>query len=100
MFTLAAEAFHKMHKYLKILNFRLDVVVNHICELTGMAIITDICKGNLDTVKLSEHRHGNYRKSKEEIAKALKGNNREEYLFGLKQKLQSYRFYPKENCRM
>jgi hypothetical protein len=85
MLTLAAEASHKMQKYLKILNFRLDVVVNDICGLTGMSIITDICKGNLDPEKLSEHRHGNCRKSKEEIAKALKGNNREDYLFGLKQ---------------
>lgn len=96
MLTLAAEASHKMQKYLKILNFRLDVVVNDICGLTGMAIITDICKGNLDPEKLSEHRHGNCRKSKEEIAKALKGNNREDYLFGLKQELESYQFYQKK----
>jgi transposase len=96
MLTLAAEASHKMQKYLKILNFRLDVVVNDICGLTGMSIITDICKGNLDPEKLSEHRHGNCRKSKEEIAKALKGNNREDYLFGLKQELDSYQFYQKK----
>lgn len=96
MLTLAAEASHKMQKYLKILNFRLDVVVNDICGLTGMAIITDICKGNLDPERLSEHRHGNCRKSKEEIAKALKGNNREDYLFGLKQELESYQFYQKK----
>lgn len=96
MLTLAAEASHKMQKYLKILNFRLDVVVNDICGLTGMAIITDICKGNLDPEKLSEHRHGNCRKPKEEIAKALKGNNREDYLFGLKQELESYQFYQKK----
>lgn len=96
MLDLAAEASLKMQKYLKILNFRLDVVVNDICGLTGMAIITDICKGNLDPEKLSEHRHGNCRKSKEEIAKALKGNNREEYLFGLKQELESYQFYQKK----
>lgn len=96
MLILAAEASHKMQKYLKILNFRLDVVVNDICGLTGMAIITDICKGNLDPEKLSEHRHGNCRKSKEEIAKALKGNNREDYLFGLNQELESYQFYQKK----
>ncbi|MBK7097941.1 MAG: IS110 family transposase [Sphingobacteriales bacterium] len=96
MLTLAAEASHKMQKYLKILNFRLDVVVRDICGLTGMAIISDICKGNLDPEKLSEHRHGNCRKSKEENAKALKGNNREDYLFGLKQELESYQFYQKK----
>jgi len=42
---------------------------------------------------LAEHRHYNCRKPKEEIAKALHGNNREDYLFGLKQELQSYKFY-------
>jgi hypothetical protein len=95
MLTLSAEASHKMQKYLKILNFRLDVMVNDIFGLTGMAITTDICKGNLDPEKLSEHRHGNIRKSKEEIATALNGNNIEDYLFGLKQELESYQFYQK-----
>mgnify|MGYP001461342561 CR=1 FL=1 len=58
-----------------------------------MAIITDICKGHLDPQKLYEHRYENCRKSKEEIAKVLKENNREDYLFGLKQELKSYQFY-------
>jgi len=93
---LAAEASHKMQKYLKLLNFRLDVVVNDICGLTGLAIIADICKGNLDPQKLAEHRHSNCRKSKEEIAKALKGNNRVDFLFGLKQEYESYLFFQKK----
>lgn len=100
MIDLAAEASHKMQKYLKLLNFRLDVVVNDICGLTGLSIISDICKGNLDPEKLSELRHGNCRKSQEEIAKALKGNNRTDFLFGLKQEYESYLFYQKkiEDC--
>lgn len=89
----AAEASHKMQKYLRLLNFRLDVVVKDICGLTGLTIISEICKGNLDPEKLSEHRHYNCRKSKEEIAKALKGNNREDYLFGLKQEYESYQYF-------
>lgn len=93
---LAAEASHKMQKYLKLLNFRLDVVVKDICGLTGLAIIADICKGNLDPEKLSQHRHGNCRKSQEEIAKALKGNNRTDFLFGLKQEYDSYFFFQKK----
>lgn len=93
---LSAEASHKMQKYLKLLNFRLDVVVRDICGLTGLAIIADICKGNLDPEKLSELRHGNCRKSKEEIAKALKGNNRTDYLFGLKQEYECYLFFQKK----
>ncbi len=89
---LASSATHKMQKYLKLLNFRLDVVVKDVCGLTGMNIIEDICKGNLDPYKLAEHRHYNCRKPKEEIAKALHGNNRKDYLFGLKQELENYTF--------
>lgn len=91
--NLSAETSLKMQKYLKLLNFRLDVVVKDICGLTGLAIIADICNGNHDPKKLAEHRHYNCRKSKEEIAKALKGNNRKDYLFGLKQEYESYRFF-------
>lgn len=100
MIDLAAQASHKMQKYLKLLNFRLDVVVNDICGLTGLAIIADICKGNLDPSSLAKHRNGNCKKSEEEIAKALKGNNRTDFLFGLKQEYESYLFYQKqiESC--
>ena len=66
---LASSASHKMQKYLKLLNFRVDVVVNDVCGLTGMKIIADICNGNLDPYSLAEHRHYNCRKPKEEIAK-------------------------------
>jgi transposase len=93
---LAANASRKMQKYLKFLNFRLDVVVKDVCGLTGLAIIEDICKGNLDPEKLSEHRHFNCKKPKEEIAKALHGNNREDYLFGLRQEYESYQYFQKK----
>lgn len=93
---LASSASHKMQKYLKFLNFRLDVVVKDICGFTGLKIIEDICKGNLDPESLAEHRHYNCRKSKEEIAKALHGNNRKDYLFGLKQEYESYMFFQKK----
>lgn len=92
----AASASRKMQKYLKFLNFRLDVVVNDVCGLTGMKIIEDICKGNLDPNDLAKHRHYNCRKSEEEIAKALHGNNRKDYLFGLKQEFETYQFMQKQ----
>ncbi|QAA82296.1 IS110 family transposase [Aequorivita sp. H23M31] len=93
---LAASATHKMQKYLKLLNFRLDVVVKDVCGLTGMKIIEDICKGNLDPLSLAEHRHYNCRKPKEEIASALHGNNRSDYLFGLQQEFEAYKFFQKK----
>lgn len=93
---LASSASHKMQKYLKFLNFRLDVVVKDVCGLTGLKIIEDICKGNLDPESLAKHRHYNCRKSIEEIAKALHGNNRKDFLFGLKQEYESYKFFRKK----
>jgi len=95
----ASSTSHKMQKFLKLLNFRLDVVVKDICGLTGLTIIEEICKGNLDPKELAKHRHYNCRKSEEEIAKALQGNNRQDYLFGLKQEFQAYQFFQKQIAR-
>jgi transposase len=92
----AAAASRRMQKYLKFLNFRLDVVVNDVCRLIGHKIIEDICKGNLDPHLLAQHRHYNCRKSEEEIAKALHGNHRSGFLFGLKQKFETYQFMQKQ----
>lgn len=100
MLGMAAQSSSRMQKYLKLLNFRLDVVVKDVCGLTGMKIIADIVDGNLDPYELAKHRHYNCRKSEEEIAKALHGNNRKDYLFGLKQDYESYHFFKKkiEEC--
>jgi len=90
---LAAQASMRMQKYLKLLNIRLDVVVRDVCGLTGMLIIKDIVNGNLDPISLAKHRHYNCKKSEEEIAKALAGNSRSDYLFGLKQDYDLYQTY-------
>ena len=92
MLGLAAQSSSRMQKFLKLLNFRLDVVVKDVCGLTGMKIISEICNGNLDPYSLASHRHYNCKKSEEEIVKALHGNNRKEYLFGLKQEYNTYLF--------
>jgi transposase len=86
----SASTSKKMQKYLRLLNLRLDVVVNDICGLTGLSIIRAICKGETNPEKLSELRHGNCRKSKEEIARALQSNGRQDYLFALQQELETY----------
>ena len=93
MLRWSAQASSKMQKYLKFLNFRLDVVVSDICGLTGLKIITAICDGNLNPKELAKMRHYNCRKPEEEIEKALHGNNRKEYLFGLKQEFEAYQFF-------
>jgi transposase len=93
MIQQRADSIHKMAKFLKYLNFRLDVVVRDVTGLTGLKIIEDICNGNLDPKSLAAHRHHNCKKSEEEIAKALVSNKREDYLFGLKQEYDRYQFY-------
>lgn len=93
MIAQKADTSHKMQKYLRWLNFRLDVVVRDITGLTGIKIIQDICNGNMDPVSLAKHRHYNCRKSEEEIAKALVSNKREDYLFGLNQEFDRFQFY-------
>jgi transposase len=86
----AASTSKKMQMYLRLLNLRLDVVVNDICGLTGLNIIRAICNGETNSQALSSLRHGNCRKSKEEIAKALQSNGRKDYLFALQQELEMY----------
>ena len=86
----AADTARKMQKYLRLLNLRLDVVVNEICGLTGLSIITAICKGEPNAEKLAPLRNGNRKKSEEEIAKALETNSRKDYLFSLQQELEMY----------
>lgn len=95
MIDQRADASHKMQKFLKYLNFRLDVVVRDVTGLTGLKIIEDICNGNLEAESLAQHRHYNCRKSEKEIAKALVSNKRDDYLFGLRQEFNRYQFYTK-----
>lgn len=87
---LAASTSKKMQKNLRLLNLRLDVVVKDICGLTGLLIIRAICEGETNPKKLASLRHGNCRKSEEEIAKALQTNGRKDYLFALQQELDTY----------
>ena len=89
----AASASKQMQKYLRLLNLRLDVVVNDICGLTGLSIIKSICEGEKDPKKLASLRHYNCRKSEKEIAKALETNGRQDYLFGLRQELDMYEMF-------
>ena len=86
----AASTSKKMQKYLRLLNIRLDVVVRDICGLTGLAIIRALCAGEINPEKLASLRHGNCRKTEQEIAMALQSNGRQDFLFALQQELNSY----------
>ncbi|WP_296343181.1 IS110 family transposase [Winogradskyella sp.] len=92
----AASANKKMQKYLRLMNIRLDVVVKDIVGLTGLKIINAIVLGEKDPVKLASLRHYNCRKSEEEIAKALHSNGRKDFLYALKDELDTYKFIQKK----
>jgi transposase len=87
----AAVTTQKMQKYLRLLNLRLDVVVRDVTGQTGMAIIEAVCRGEADPKILASFRHGNCRRSAEEIARALCGNGRRDLLFALTQELDLYK---------
>jgi transposase len=87
----AADTTKKMQMYLRLMNMRLDVVVRDVVGLSGLLIIEAICKGESNPEKLASYRHGNCRKSEQEIAMALHGNGRKDYLFALRQQLEIYK---------
>ena len=86
----------RIQKYLKLLNLRLDVVVRDITGLTGMKKIRQIISGETDPNTLAESRHYNCRSSKEEIAKALVSDGREDFLYCLGNEVMLYDFISKE----
>jgi len=92
----AASATKKMQKYLRLMNIRLDVVVKDVVGLTGLKIIRAIALGESDPKKLASLRHYNCKKSEEEIAKALHSNGRKDYLYALKDELDTFEFLQKK----
>lgn len=92
----AADTSRKMQKYLRLMNLRLDVVVKDITGLTGLAIIDSICKGESKPESLASLRHGNCKKSEQEIAKALQSNGRKDLLFALTHEYQLYLLFQKK----
>lgn len=92
----AADTSRKMQKYLRLLNLRLDVVVKDVTGLTGLTIIDAICKGEISPEKLASFRHGNCKKSEQEIAKALQSNGRKDFLFSLTHEYQLYQIFQKK----
>jgi hypothetical protein len=64
-----SKASKRMSQNMRLMNLRLDVVVKDIVGLTGLRIINEICSGQTSGEQLAKLRHGNCRKSEEEIAK-------------------------------
>ena len=82
-----------MQKTLTQMNVQLANVISDISGVTGMAILRAIVAGERDPDRLSTLKHGRVRASREEIARSLEGNWREELLFVLEQSLELYDLY-------
>ena len=89
----AASYIPKMQKALRQTNIRLDNALNDITGKSGKAIIEAIIEGHRDPNYLASLVDYRVRKSKEEIAKALTGDWRDEYIFELKQSYEIYLYY-------
>jgi len=87
-----AKCTKRISQSLRLMNLRLDIVVKDITGLTGLRIIQAICDGTTDSKKLAAFRHGNCKKSEQEIEKALQSNGREDYHFVLRQEYDRYDF--------
>jgi transposase len=86
---------NKMQKALRMMNIRLDVVLNDITGQSGMAVINSILLGERDPNQLAGLVSYRVRKSKEEIVASLHGQWRPDLLFELKSCLSLYRIYEK-----
>ncbi len=82
------------------MNIRLDIALNDITGVSGMAILQAIVAGQRDGKALASLVHNRVRKSKDEIAGALQGQWKEEQLYILKDELESYQHYQSRmaNC--
>jgi hypothetical protein len=84
---------NKMQKCLRLMNLRLDVVLNDITGQSGMAVIEAILAGKREPEYLASLVSVRVKKSRQEIADALHGWWREELLFELSACLDFYRLY-------
>ncbi|KLU24028.1 transposase [Caballeronia mineralivorans PML1(12)] len=92
---LSYQARHVQHmqKALTQMNVQLTNVISDVAGETGQRILRAIVAGERDPLKLAELKHARIRASKEEIARSLRGNWREEHLFVLAQSVELFDAY-------
>ena len=88
----AAGSIQHMQKALTKMNIQLANVISDISGVSGQAIIAGILQGERDLYQLADRKDYRVRASREEIARSLEGNYREEVLFELQQAVDSYHF--------
>ena len=88
----AGRAVQHMQKALTKMNIQLANVLSDINGLSGQEIIAAILQGERDPWKLADLKDYRVRASREEVARSLEGNWREDVLFELQQAVDSYHF--------
>jgi transposase len=88
----AGRAVQHMQKALTKMNIQLANVISDITGVSGMAIIGAILKGERDPYQLANLKHERVQASREEVARSLEGNWRDDLLFELRQAVNSYHF--------
>lgn len=86
----------RIQKTLHLMNVKLTTVVTDITGLTGMRILRSILASERDSQQLAQFRDPRCKASEGEIAAALTGNYRQEYLFTLRQAVAAYDFHTEQ----
>jgi transposase len=93
----AGRAVQHMQKALTKMNVQLANVISDISGLSGQAIISAILQGERDPYELAALVDYLVKASREEVARSLEGNWRNDVLFELQQAVDSYHF---AHCQM
>src|ERR1700694_369728 len=88
----AGTAVQHMQKALTKMNIQLANVISDISGVSGQAILTAILQGERDPYKLADLKHEMVKASREEVARSLEGNWRDDLLFELRQAVDGYHF--------
>lgn len=92
----AASYISKMQKALRLINIRLDSVLRDVMGRSGRDIIEAILNGERNATVLASLAQPSVKTSKEEIATALTGDWRDEYIFELRQCYEIYNHFHKK----
>jgi transposase len=84
---------NKMQKALRLMNIRLDVVLNDLTGRSGKAVLEAILSGERGAHQLASLIHSSVKKSREEILKSLSADWREDLLFELQSCYSIYKMY-------
>jgi transposase len=82
-----------VQKALEEMNLKLPEVVSDVVGVTGLAVLKAILGGERDPRRLAKLRHERCHRSEAEIARALRGNWRDEHLFARQQAVELYEYY-------